>query len=318
MDPLSGRELDRLVKKVFCEVIREMKLKHRMVCFCSGGAMMKEIEELDLSFNISHPVDVDEARLLLVDLAETLLESVNQNKKIKKYLANDPFISKNVSLQITFSNRDGSEIMAPNLESIMVIKDKVYFTSKDLESSYKSFNIHVESFDDTVKLAKKSDIKKEIHQPSEGVYHTNLIRSRIAKQIAKKYDLQIKHFGANVKDKVDLIFVDFEIERILTKDEYRKIVVDSVEKFVQEVNGYEEIQPFLANKPFTHENVALLFLISINGDRAPEPPDFLYVGYNHGEVFYKSQKYPGGNVFHENIREPYEEAKRKVLEDETT
>ena len=150
------------------------------------------------------------------------------------------------------------------------------------------------------------------------VYYTNLVRSRVAKRLANKYDLKISQLGANIPDKVNLIFVEFEIERILTKDEYRKIVVDSVEEFVKEVNQYEEIQPFLANKPFTHENVALLFLISVNGDRAPEPPDFLYVGYNHGELFYKSQEYPGDDVFHENIREPYEEAKQKVLEGETS
>lgn len=67
----------------------------------SGGGMCGNIKLLSIGFYLNNSPTVAEARMIYVKSVESLLNSVNKNPDVRKYLDSFPFSTKN--LQYTFS-----------------------------------------------------------------------------------------------------------------------------------------------------------------------------------------------------------------------
>jgi len=151
----SDYEEKQLVGAVFSEVISNMEEKYHMQCFASGGAMMDSIKSLKLSFDLYRPIQVDEAREILVDLTEIFLNAVNQKVKIHPYLANYPFLPENLNILICFSNLDGSIIVSPEISSISLVHGEVLYKVRGLESSYGRIKTKVEPYAEAKKIVQQ-------------------------------------------------------------------------------------------------------------------------------------------------------------------
>lgn len=66
----------------------------------SGGGMMDQIGMLALSFNYYKEIDIDTGRDLLMTTGKLLLNSVNEDERIRPYLENYPFLPKNIEIRI--------------------------------------------------------------------------------------------------------------------------------------------------------------------------------------------------------------------------
>ncbi|MFN0065348.1 MAG: hypothetical protein ACKVOH_03840 [Chlamydiales bacterium] len=73
-----------------------------------GGAMMHDIQEISLSFLSHDTLNVDEARILYVEMVEELLQRVNSHEQIRPHLHNFPFGIDNIKLDISFINSEGA------------------------------------------------------------------------------------------------------------------------------------------------------------------------------------------------------------------
>ncbi|QLH35869.1 MAG: hypothetical protein HWD61_06770 [Parachlamydiaceae bacterium] len=60
----------------------------------SGGAMMVDIQEITLDFEICENREISEVRLLFIQKAEELIYQVNSNQNIQQYLHDKPLHQK--------------------------------------------------------------------------------------------------------------------------------------------------------------------------------------------------------------------------------
>jgi len=145
---------DKALKEVFDQVKEKMTSKYKARCFGSGGAMMTDIKVLDLAFYLPKSVSVEDARGIIVDFAELFLSVINQNNKIKPYLANYPFEAKNLALTIAFENEDGTDTYDPNLSSVILTRGKVFYISNNFESLYDSIDVYEEPYSEALSKAR--------------------------------------------------------------------------------------------------------------------------------------------------------------------
>ena len=75
----------------------------------SGSQMMYEVKMLSLSFEYKQPLELQEAKALLIEAAEIFVDMVNQETKLIPYLYNYPFEIKNVEVTIFIQNPNSSD-----------------------------------------------------------------------------------------------------------------------------------------------------------------------------------------------------------------
>ncbi len=110
---------ETLTNRIMMKVARQITTEKELYLVGTGGQMMNEIQMLALSFQGFRDVSLDEARELIVYAVETFVNEVNRNEKVRPYLANYPFIAKNVEISLLFFKPDYSEVDVPNISFIV-------------------------------------------------------------------------------------------------------------------------------------------------------------------------------------------------------
>ncbi len=95
---LSDKEL--IANKILKEIAVKLNKKWGLVPFGTAGQMMNEIKMLGLSFYYEKPLNLDQAREMLIDAVNEFTSAINQNDKIRPYLNNYPFEPDNVLVEI--------------------------------------------------------------------------------------------------------------------------------------------------------------------------------------------------------------------------
>lgn len=137
------------------------------------------------------------------------------------------------------------------------------------------------------------------------------IRNHVGKNLAKKHHMDLVGKGGGMIDCVREISLSFQVRRILSQDEARWIVIDSVEELLKAFNENEDIRPHLLNYPFTTKNVSVKIFISNPDSSSVYYPNICIVGVNDEDfVTYKMEDNTGKTL--KPIIEPYQEALAKV------
>ena len=117
-----------LKRKVMARTVKKLKKEKNLYCDGFGGFGVKVVEMSALSFvHEGEPYDIDKARNLLVYAAEVFLNEFNSFEKIRPYLANYPFTSKNIELRIFFHDEKNDGYSAPNLTAASLIRGEIFF-----------------------------------------------------------------------------------------------------------------------------------------------------------------------------------------------
>ncbi len=119
----------------------------------SGGAMMDDIKGINLSYQTSQNLNVDEVRILLVQRIEAFLYQINKDCEIRPYLHDYPFSSRNVYFTITFSKKNGDYVDPPFVAYVALMNKRniiAYYTFDKEKDALEDF--HIESYDDALKI----------------------------------------------------------------------------------------------------------------------------------------------------------------------
>jgi hypothetical protein len=148
--------------------------------------------------------------------------------------------------------------------------------------------------------------KYEIPKSGQAV---NGLLCRIEHSLEKKY--KMKTIGTNVAmpgGVVKLLGLDFHIRGPLSREEIRKILIESAQDFLTMVNSDEAVRSYLENYPFKIENVHItLFCIDSRGFKLDDP----YIGIAgiaRGELDYKILITTDIPSIKSEFEESYEEA----------
>ena len=101
----------------------------------------------------------------------------------------------------------------------------------------------------------------------------------------------------------------------ITKDEGRKMIIDSVNTFLQEINSDPKLQKYLLKKPFLPADVwIMIFPFSIDGTDIFYP-DIVVISAVQGKIFYKTKSPDQEYGYFTEEEEIFDEALR-ILEEQ--
>jgi hypothetical protein len=96
--------------------------------------------------------NIDEVRNIIVRISNKILNSINQDIDIKKYLFEFPFKVQNIKLSILFENEKGDKIYGKNIDTCIFKRGTiVYFIIPDENSTMQTYE---ESYEDAVNIVK--------------------------------------------------------------------------------------------------------------------------------------------------------------------
>jgi hypothetical protein len=165
--PPSPRKDVLLVRDINKKTIIKLKQEKNLRSFGTSACMMYEITMLGLSFVYYNPIDVLEARNLIIYTVDEYLDAINSNVELRPYLDHWPFTAKDVELDITILKPNGAEVDAEKLNFVSCKENVVRYYQNKPESKSMPPPLVKESYEEASQLLKDSkvspflDLKKE-------------------------------------------------------------------------------------------------------------------------------------------------------------
>lgn len=141
---------------------KEISKEYGLFLFGSGAAFPVKIEEIILSYQANYCENIIGARKLAVEITHKMIDRMNQDANLLKYLANSPASLKNVSLTIGFKDPNNGETGV--LDSVMVIgmRNNVVFNTYN-ETKTMLNTLHKETFDEAEKIITQGSLYSSIN-----------------------------------------------------------------------------------------------------------------------------------------------------------
>lgn len=119
--------------------------------------MMHDIRMMAMSFHFYHEVDLEEARELLVYVVTEYLSAINSNEKVRPYLHNYPFATKNIEIRIWIYEPDGTYPPSDKIDYISSMNGLLeYYTCSDPRQP-----IYEETYEEALQVIASQKLKVE-------------------------------------------------------------------------------------------------------------------------------------------------------------
>jgi len=144
----------KIVDSITKSYLVEVAVPRDLILNDYGGAMIGDIKSISLSFLSHHALNVDEARILYVEMMEELLNRINCHEKIRPHLHNFPFEEANIKLTISFINSEGRTVRDGHVALMSIAKDhKLYFAAYNLNTE-DFYDLCEESYEEARRIVK--------------------------------------------------------------------------------------------------------------------------------------------------------------------
>lgn len=126
-----------------------------------GAQMMNQIEMLALDFNYYKPININEARELLIYATNQFANEVNETNEIHPYLANIPFNSKNIEISVYLRSPDGRDVGPNDLSIVSMIQGQLKYKINDRQTRQLK-TVFTETYDEAVEKLKNGESKEPV------------------------------------------------------------------------------------------------------------------------------------------------------------
>jgi len=146
------------------------------------------------------------------------------------------------------------------------------------------------------------------------LYLAHKLRDQYIADVTRDGRFRLEAIGGAMADDIQKFNIGFGTVASPTVEQARVEFVTKAEEFLQRVNSWEEIRPYLHDYPATIKNFGLtLTFRSPSGRFSVGPETVAYVSTAYGTVFYSRDNPTTKRLRLEDIHsEPYEEALRIV------
>ena len=142
----ASNELSRVIEHFSEEVDREDGLSYTT----SLGLGRDKIRDVSLFYSSKKPMQIDEARELIVKLTHSFVEDMNHNEYLKQDLVSYPFTAEHLDITIFFRGKDGKYAKMPDIAQVSMHKGIISFY-KFSQGSFKV--VHQENLNRAEKIA---------------------------------------------------------------------------------------------------------------------------------------------------------------------
>lgn len=141
---------DRIVRSY----IKEFAMPRRLMLTCHGGAMMDDIQEVSLSFLSFDTLNVDQARVLYVNMMEEFLRRINSHEKIRPFLHNYPFEVSNFDLTIGFDDANRKILGDGHVAQMFISRNYTLYYEAYNPETEEFYTLHKEDYREARKIVK--------------------------------------------------------------------------------------------------------------------------------------------------------------------
>ncbi|WP_213158335.1 hypothetical protein [Parachlamydia sp. AcF125] len=152
---------------------------------------------------------------------------------------------------------------------------------------------------------------REEHHPYEAEKFVSCILAKTAEIIQKKYNLKSCGQGATMPGgHIQEVRLCFDTKYPFTKEELRKILIESASTLLKGINENKEIQKFIKVKPFSVKNVEITIYNHDQKGRGLHDPQISIARISQGDLIYRTMDPHDSFKSKSQFEESYEEALR--------
>ena len=101
-----------------------------------GGAMMDDIQKINLGFETEECMNLDQMRKFIVLKAEEFLAAINNDLEIRPYLHDYPCTINNIQLSISYNKKGKSNAFYPHVANAQIYKGEILYITFAEESDW--------------------------------------------------------------------------------------------------------------------------------------------------------------------------------------
>lgn len=110
--------MEEAVDEVFEQFVGEMEREYGFQCTAIGGDMDGQVDEIAVNFIAIQRATQDEARALIIATTKKLLNVIDNNEKLKPFLAESPFPIERLKIRIRFRQRNYYPYFDDSMEDV--------------------------------------------------------------------------------------------------------------------------------------------------------------------------------------------------------
>ena len=149
---VRDEDYERIACRIEKAFARKMKSEKGLECIGTGGGMMSNIQRMAISFQYFHEVDLDQARRLLVCVANEYLNAINSCKEVRPYLHNYPFREENIQIRIWIKKPNRDDVLFNEIEYIFFVNGMLKYYLPNDEKTRAEREIHRETYEEALKI----------------------------------------------------------------------------------------------------------------------------------------------------------------------
>lgn len=131
-------------------------------------------------------------------------------------------------------------------------------------------------------------------------------------KLQKKQPIIMIGLGGSKKDsKKETIDIRLMLNKSLTKEECRGLIVECVEEYLKDINSDIDLKQYLHSFPFTYQNLGVIIFLTNPDGSSITYPNLCDVILHKGLVIYDAHD-PDNKYGYKSTEEPYEEALKIV------
>lgn len=144
---------------------------------------------------------------------------------------------------------------------------------------------------------------------SKGELLVNSISAKTAKMIEKKHSIKSCGVGAAMPGgPIQELSLCFDTKFINTQDQLRELLIMSAQEFLRQVNGDNDIQEFLKERPFTIKNIQIIIYNHDKDGREVYDPNISAAQIARGILIFRTVDKADLFTFKDQFEESYEDA----------
>jgi hypothetical protein len=149
---------DKLTNQLISKVTQKLSKKYPFkISVVGGGEDEKGIWKISVHYDYyGSALNLEQSRILMVNVVEIYLNEINNNEKIRPFLRNYPFTIDNFHLAIITNKPNGEWYFDPAIDTISTINDTIDYSTRDPNNHFKYKNTVVEKYEDALKIVKDS------------------------------------------------------------------------------------------------------------------------------------------------------------------
>jgi len=144
----------KIADKISYSLISDISKKYPMYYYSASGEHMTNVKTMSINVGIEKLCKIEEARKLIIDYSKDYLSRINNNEKIRPYLNQYPFTSKDVDLIFGLLDKNESNPSPEFVSMISLIKGYIYYF-KSNPPSLRLILIKKEPYEEALKIIKQ-------------------------------------------------------------------------------------------------------------------------------------------------------------------